>query len=212
MDYVLNVEPRTQVGRAVKHVRAEGLVPANLYGQGNPATAIQFKQIDLVRLMRQGAASQLIELHGLGKKPKYVLLREVQRHPTRRTMLHVDFYEVQMDVVIRTEVPVHYTGESFAVKEGAVLIHYLDTIEIECLPRAIPEAFQADLSKLETIDDVIKVSDLPIPEGVEVLQDPDSIVVSLTLPQKPAEDEEEGEELEEGVAEPEVISSRGEEE
>lgn len=211
MDYVLNVEPRSQVGRAVKHVRAEGLVPGNLYGQGRPATAIQFKQIDLVRLMRQGAASQLIELHGLGKEPRLVLLREVQQHPTRRTMLHVDFFEVQMDVAIRTDVPVHFVGESLAIKGGAVLIHHLDTIEIECMPRAIPEFFQADLSKLETLDDVIKVSDLPVPEGVEVLASPDDIVVSLTISRKMAEEEEE--EMEEGgVVEPEVISSRGEEE
>jgi large subunit ribosomal protein L25 len=125
-------------------------------------------------------------------------------------MLHVDFFEVQMGVAIRTDVPVRFVGESLALKSGAVMIHHLDTIEIECLPRAIPEFFEADLSKLETLEDVIKVSDLPVPEEVEVLASPDDIVVSLTISRKLAESEEEEEE-EGGMAEPEVISGRGEE-
>ncbi len=212
MEYILNVEQRTKTSPHVKDIRAKGMVPAVVYGQGKEATLIQFKEIDLVRLLRQGAGSQLIQLDGLGKKPRIVLLREVQRHPTRRNLLHVDFYEVQMGVAITTEVPVHFEGESLALKGGAVLIHHLDAIEIECLPRAIPEALVADLSKLETVDDTIKVSDLAIPEDVKVLQDPDDLVVSLAISRKLAEGEEFVEEGEEGEAVPEVISARAEEE
>lgn len=212
MEYILNVEQRTKTGPHVKDIRAQGMVPAVVYGQGKEATLISFKEIDLVRLLRQGAGSQLIQLNGLGKKPRFVLLREVQRHPTRRNLLHVDFYEVQMGVAITTEVPVHFEGESLALKSGAVLIHHLDAVEIECLPRAIPEALVADLSKLETVDDSIKVSDLAIPEDVKVLQDPDDLVVSLAISRKLAEGEEFVEEGEEGEAVPEVISARAEEE
>jgi large subunit ribosomal protein L25 len=131
MDYVLNVEPRTITGRRVKHVRENGYVPAVLYGQGQDAMPIQFREIDLVRILRSGGYSQLIALAGLEKKPVNALIKEIQRHPVRRTILHVDFYKVQMDVKIQTDVPVHMVGESEAVKGGAVIIHHMDAIPVE---------------------------------------------------------------------------------
>ena len=203
MNYVLNVEPREVTGRQVKRVRANGYVPAVLYGQGEPATPIQFREIDMVRILRTGGLSQLIELHGIGK-PVNVLIKEIQRHPVRRTILHVDFYKVQMDVKIQTDVPVHTMGESEALKGGAVLIHHMDSITVECLPGNIPEALVADLSKLKTLDDVITVADLPVPEGVEVMADPQAPVFSLTISRKlAAEEAAEGEagEAEEGAEE-----------
>jgi large subunit ribosomal protein L25 len=196
MDYVLNVESRTETGRHVKHVRAQGYVPAVLYGQGEDAVNIQFREIDLVRILRSGGYSQLIGLTGLEKKPVNALIKDIQRHPVRRTILHVDFYKVQMDVKIQTDVPVHMVGESEAVKGGAVIIHHMDTIPVECLPGNIPEALVADMTKLETLDDVITVADLPVPEDVEVLAEPEAPVISLTISRKLAEDaafEEEGE-------------------
>ena len=201
MDHVLTVEPRTETGNKVKRVRAAGYVPGVVYGQGKEATPLKFREIDLVRLLRAGGASQLIELRGLKKRPVRVLLREVQRHPTRRTILHADFYAVEMDVAVRTEVPVHFVGESEAMKAGAVLIHHLDKIDIECLPGDIPENFVVDLSALETVDDVIKISDLALPKGVTLHHDPDDLVVSLTMPRAvaAAEAAEEGEEGEEGA-------------
>ncbi len=200
MDYVLNVEPRAITGRRVKHVRENGYVPAVLYGQGQAAAPIQFREIDLVRILRSGGYSQLIALAGLEKKPVNALIKEIQRHPVRRTILHVDFYKVQMDVKIQTDVPVHMVGESEAVKGGAVVIHHMDAIPVECLPGNIPEALVADMSKLETLHDVITIADLPVPEGVEVLAEPEAPVISLTISRKLAEDgtEEEGEPGEEG--------------
>ena len=188
MDYVLHVEPRTLTGRHVKQVRAAGFVPAVVYGQGEPATPIQFREIDMVRILRSGGLSQLIELRGLGK-PMNVLIKDVQRHPIRRNILHVDFYRVQMDVKIQTDVPVQTVGESEAIKAGAVLIHHMDTITVECLPGDIPETLVADLSKLKTLDDVITVADLPVPEGVEVLAPPEAPVFSLTISRKLAAEE-----------------------
>jgi large subunit ribosomal protein L25 len=189
-------------GRQVKRVRANGYVPAVVYGQGEAATPIQFREIDIVRILRAGGLSQLIELQGLGK-PMNVLIKEIQRHPVRRNILHVDFYRVQMDVKIQTDVPVQPVGESEAIKGGAVLIHHMDTITVECLPGNIPEHLVADLSKLKTLDDVITVADLPVPEGVEVLADPNAPVFSLTISRKLAAEEAAAEEMEEGEAEAE---------
>ncbi len=200
MDYVLNVEERTVTGRHVKQVRQAGYVPAVVYGQGKDATPIQFREIDMVRILRSGGLSQLIELQGLGK-PMNVLIKEIQRHPLRRTILHVDFYRVQMDVKIQTDVPLRLEGESEAIKAGAVLIHHMDAITVECLPGNIPEYLIADLSKLQTLDDVITVADLPIPEGVDVLAEPQAPVLSLTISRKLAAEEAEGTEGEEGELE-----------
>ncbi len=200
MDYVLNVEERTVTGRHVKQVRQAGYVPAVVYGQGEDATPIQFREIDMVRILRSGGLSQLIELQGLGK-PMNVLIKEIQRHPLRRTILHVDFYRVQMDVKIQTDVPLRLEGESEAIKTGAVLIHHMDAITVECLPGNIPEYLVADLSKLQTLNDVITVADLPIPEGVDVLAEPQAPVLSLTISRKLAAEEAEGTEGEEGELE-----------
>jgi len=205
MDHVLTVEPRTETGNKVKRVRAAGYVPGVVYGQGKEATPLKFREIDLVRLLRAGGASQLIELRGLKKRPVKALLREVQRHPTRRNILHVDFYAVEMDVAVRTEIPVHFVGESEAMKAGAVLIHHLDKIDIECLPGDIPEHFVVDLSSLKSVDDIIQVSDLDLPKGVTLHHEPEDLVVSLTMPRAVAaaeaaeEAEAEGEESEEAA-------------
>lgn len=210
MQQVLHVELRSQTGSAAKKVRHAGMVPGVVYGQGQAATPMQFKEFDLLKILRAGGPSQLIELQGLGGASTHVLLREVQRHPTRRNILHADFYRVQMDVAVRTEVPVHYSGDSEAIRNGAVLIHHLDKIHIECLPARIPEAFTVDLSKLVTFDDVIRVSDLAQFEGVSIHDDPDDVVVSVAPPR--IHEEEEIAPVAE-VSEPEVIRrGRAEEE
>ena len=210
MQLVLNVEPRTGESGHASRVRAEGLVPGVVYGQGKQATSLQFKELELLKLLRSGGVSQLLELHGLGNATVYALLREVQRHPTRRTITHVDFYQVQMDVVVRTEVPIHMEGESPAIKGGAVIIHHLDRIHVECLPGDIPDYFKVDVSTLVEIDDVVRVSALAVPKGVTIHQNPDDVVISLSMPRVLAEAEDGA--GEEGAPVPEVIrKSKGEE-
>lgn len=202
MQQILSVEPRSQTGSAVKKVRHEGMVPGIVYGQGQAATPMQFKEFDLLKILRAGGPSQLIEIQGLGGSGMHVLLREVQRHPTRRNILHADFYRVQMDVAVRTEVPVHFSGESEAIRNGGVLIHHLDKVHVECLPARIPEAYTVDLGTLVSFDDVIRVSELPQFEGVSLHHDADEVVVSVAAPR--LHEEEIGAPAAEAL-EPEVI-------
>jgi len=216
MNYSLNVQPRTQLGSQAKKVRSEGYVPGVVYGQGNDAQALQCNERDLMRLLRDGGGHQLIELNGLGKKSMHVLLREMQQDPARRNVLHVDFYEVQMGVVVRTEASINFVGESPAIKAGAILIHHLDNIEIECLPRDIPDGFVVDLAMLKTEEDVVRISDLAIPEGITILNaESGDVIASVTIPRILEEDEDvETDEyaLDEGASEPEVISRGREDE
>jgi large subunit ribosomal protein L25 len=194
MDYVLNVEPRAKTGRSVNQVRKAGYVPGVLYGQGDDAVTVKFREIDFVRILRAGGFSQLIGLDGLGGKPVNVLIKSMQRHPVRRSILHVDFYKVQMDVKIQTDVPVVMVGESDAVKGGAVIMHHMDTVLVECLPGNIPESFTADMSKLVNISDTITIADLAVPDDVVILAEPNAPVIGLTISRKLAEDAVEGEE------------------
>ncbi len=214
MDYSLTVQPRTLTGSRIKQVRAEGYVPGVVYGQGSDAQTLQFNERELMRLLRDGGGNQLIELNGLSNKPMHVLMREMQQDPARRNVLHVDFYQVQMDVVVRTEASINFEGESEAIRAGAILIHNFDYIEIECLPSDIPDGFVLDLAILETENDVIRISDLAVPEGITILNaEPNDVIASVTIPRILEEDEEEEIDefaFEEGV-EPEVIS-RGREE
>ncbi|MCP4167243.1 MAG: 50S ribosomal protein L25 [Chloroflexi bacterium] len=200
-------------GSRVRQVRESGYVPGIVYSQGEDAQPLKFKEFEFIKIMRAGAGSQLIELQGLDEGSVFALMRELQRHPVRRSVVHVDFYRVQMDQVVRTEVPLLLEGESEAMRGGAILIHPVDRIEVECLPRAIPDHFVVDLSLLVGIDDSIKVSDLAEVEDVMIVNSPDDVVASLTLPRIliEEEEEEEVEELEEGI-EPEVISKGREEE
>ena len=194
MDYVLNVEPRAKTGRSVNQVRKAGYVPGVLYGQGDDAVTVKFREIDFVRILRAGGFSQLIGLDGLGGKPVNVLIKSMQRHPVRRSILHVDFYKVQMDVKIQTDVPVVMVGESDAVKGGAVIMHHMDTVLVECLPGNIPESFTVDMSKLVNISDTITIADLAVPDDVVILAEPNAPVIGLTISRKLAEDAVEGEE------------------
>ncbi len=216
MDFSLDVQHRTQTGSRTKLVRAAGYVPGVVYGQGNDAQALQFKESELMRILRDGGGNQLIELTGMDKKSMHVLMREIQQDPARRNILHVDFYKVQMDVIVRTEASIIFEGESEAIKAGAILIHNFDNIEIECLPSDIPDGFVVDLSILETEHDVVRISDLAVPEGVTILNaEPNDVVVSVTIPRILEEDEEEEVDefaLEEGAVEPEVIAKGKEEE
>ena len=203
MDLILDVQPRQQTSSKIKQVRAEGYVPGVVYGQGGAATHLKFKEIDLVRLLRVGAATQLMQLSGLEARPMPVLMRQVQRHPTRHHMLHVDFYAVQMNVAVRTEVPITFQGVSSAATKGATLLHNLDRLEIECLPGEIPDAIMVDISGLTESGDLLRVSDLIIPAGVTVLSDPEEIVASLAA-QRAMEEAE----VPESVEVVEVISGR----
>jgi len=194
-DLMLRVKERTVVGRQVKHIREQGWVPAVFYGPDVKVRYLQVRETDLERILRQGGISQLVTLSfDDGGRPLKALVREVQRHPTRRRILHADFYEVRLTEKLEVTVPLHPVGESPALKAGAILIHGLDSVEVECLPATIPANIPVDLSRLQEFDDVIYVRDLTPPEGVRILNKPDEVVLSLTVPRVLAAEEEAAEE------------------
>jgi large subunit ribosomal protein L25 len=200
----LEAEPRPVVGKKVRRLRAEGWIPAILYGKGVDPMPLKIKAATWRRFTTAGAGRGLIELHVQGQpKPYLALVREVQRDPITRQVWHVDFQQVSMTETLRLEVPVTVVGASPVVERGdGVLLTGLTHLEVECLPSAIPSSIEVDASALKAIGDSITVADLALPEGVKVIADADEMILTVVPAGAP---EEEVEEVAKAEAEPEVI-------
>lgn len=182
-ELVLNAKPRTVIGKAVKALRRQGWIPAVLYGRHIQPLPIQIDGKEFQRVWAQArGGARLITLQVDGET-HLALIREVQREPIRREILHVDFQAVAMTEKIRVEVPVVFVGASPAVERGeGVLVHGLTHVEIECLPQDLIEAITVDLSALDRVDAAIYVRDLRVPSGITVISDPDELIALVTAP------------------------------
>jgi large subunit ribosomal protein L25 len=202
----LVAEVRDATGKGVaRKLRAAGRIPAVLYGKGAESKAISIDPSALQRLLQSSGAGMntLIELSVDGTT-QTVLVKELQRDPVRGYPLHTDFYLIDLDKKVEVSVPIHLVGRAAGVELGGILDHPLREIELECLPRAIPESVDVDVSALE-IGQSIHVRDLELPEGSSVRTDANLAVASVIAPavvEEPvAEEVEEAEEGEEAVAE-----------
>jgi len=201
---------RTIYGKQVKRLRAESQIPAVVYGPDMSSQSIQIDERGLVRVLREAGATALIDLYiDDGSEPHVVLAREIQRDSLTGRALHVDFYEVRLTETVRTMPRLEFVGKSPAAEAGlGVLIHGMTSVEVECLPTELISSIEVDVSVLETLEDVITVSDLPVPDSVTVIADPGEMVASVVPTRMEVIEEEEEEEefeLEEGeVVEVEV--------
>lgn len=178
----LATKERAETGRQAKKVRAAGSVPAVIYGRGEESRNVQVAYVDFDKVYRQAGESALIDLD-LGNEQVKVLVKDVQRHPLTDRYTHVDFHKVNLKEKITTEIPLEFVGESAAVKTlGGSLVKSRDYVEIECLPTDLVHEIKVDLSRLATFDDVIRVSDLEIPPGIEILDDADMTIAVVEPP------------------------------
>lgn len=217
MELSLKARTRTDSGKGVaRKARAEGYVPGVLYGVDvAKTTPLLIEAREMQRALSTEAGLNVLVNLEVDGSTHFTMLREVQRDILRGDVLHVDFFAIDRDTKIEANVPVHLVGEARGVKEGGVVEHHLWELHIKALPTAVPNSIDADITELG-IDDHLTVSQIPLPEGVEVLDDPDRFVVSVVEPQiieLPEEMEPaEGEELEEGeVPEGEEAAAEGEE-
>jgi len=184
--YQLAVEPREAMGTsAAEKLRRSNLIPAVVYGSGQPALPIVVERRALERAL--GAGSSLIDLT-VGDEVKTAIVREVQNEPVKGSILHVDFYQVSMDQEVEVVVPVRLVNEDIRPNDGGVVTALLWELKVECLPANIPEAIDVDVQHLP-LGGSIAVKDLVLPEGVKVLDDPEEIVVKVDEPTAPAEPE-----------------------
>lgn len=186
---VIEAEPREVVGKGVGQLRRDGIVPAVVYGRGEPVS-IQIDQKALRRALRIIGTTHLADLSVAGQT-KPVLVREIQQHLTRGDVLHVDFLEVDMTHTIRMEVELVAVGESAPEVDGlGVVTLPTRVIEIEALPDALVAELQIDVSGIATPDDLLYVSNIVAPEGVTILTDPEMVVARFEYASLPEEEEE----------------------
>ncbi len=211
---VIQAEKREVIGKKVKVLRREGKLPAIIYGHGIDPISIVLDMRSSSRILAKASTSTLvtIELEGV-QYP--TLVREKQLDFIRNSIIHVDFLAVSMTEKLTANVGVNVIGDAPAVAAfGAVLVTGLFELEVECLAVDLPESFTVDVSSLAEIGDGIYVRDIAVPENVEVLTDPEEMLVLATVPAAEEVEEVVEEELLEGEEgeEPEVIGKGKEEE
>jgi large subunit ribosomal protein L25 len=194
----LTARTRTTSGKgAARQLRRSGQLPAVVYGRRDETESLALDTHELSRLLSKiHAATTVIDLEVDGGEPRPVLIREIQRHPYRPQLLHVDFFEIRADVKIRVPVPIHLGGTPSGVEMGGMLQFLRHELEVECLPNEIPSGFEVDVSALE-IGDSLHVSDVDA-RGVEILED-ETVTICTVVPPALEEEEEVDEELDEEV-------------
>ncbi len=205
-------------------LRSQGNVPAVYYGRKIEAVSMYVDEKEFRKTMGTDAGSNvIIDLKIVppkgkdgSKMPKLegkqtVVVKDMQRDPIKGDIVHIDFLKISMDEEIETTVPVVLVGESAGVVLGGVVQHSIRELNVSCLPKNLPENIEVDVTELE-IGDNIHVSDISSIEGVEILDRPREMIVSVVPPTKVEEPEVEVEEEEEEMEEPEVIGEEKEEE
>jgi large subunit ribosomal protein L25 len=188
----LKVSARESHGSAEsRRLRARGLVPGVLYSNGKAANAFCVEERELRRVLTgdHGLHAILDVVLDGQDKAHHAVLKDYQLHPTRNRLLHVDFHEVRLDRPIQAQVAVELTGEARGVTEGGVLQQPAREVTVEALPMEIPERFTVDVSGLG-LGDSLRVGELPALEGVAFLDDPETVVASVTMPTRVEEPEE----------------------
>ena len=169
-------------------LREEGLIPAIVYGEKRDPEMITISRNDFFSTFRQAGESTLVYLEKEGSEPEAVLIQDYQVDPLYNKVIHADFRRVNLHKPIIAEVQLQFVGESLAVRQlGGILIHVRDVVEVKALPMKLVKTLEVDLSLLKTFDDSIRLSDIPLPEGIEIIEDL-SITVATVAP--PRTDEE----------------------
>jgi large subunit ribosomal protein L25 len=172
-EFKLDAEPRSDKGKgASRRLRRAKKVPAILYGGGQEPTALALSHDQLAKALEHEAFYSHVLNVQLDGHTETAVLRDVQRHPSKPVILHIDLQRVVESEALRVRVPLHFVGEDVApgVKTGGgVVSHLLTEVDVACLPRDLPEFIEVDLSKLN-IGDSIHLSDIPLPTGVELVE------------------------------------------
>ncbi len=165
----LKAHPRETRGNSpARALRREGMIPAVLYGRHAESRMLSINAHELQLIVNKTGAHQVfVNLETPEGPPKFAMLKELQRHPVSGNYLHADFYEVAMDRKIRVMVQVLPTGKAIGVEEGGMLQIIRRQVEVLCLPHAIPETIEVDISHLN-MGDSLHVTDIPLPDGVEI--------------------------------------------
>jgi len=207
MTLVIKAETRQKTGKnAAGRLRKQGLVPAVLYGGQTASQPLTLQKKDIIEILKSETGENTIFRVAVGSGEKDVMLKDVQINPVTDELTHLDLIEISMDKPVRVSVPIELVGEPVGVKtEGGVVDFLLRELDVECLPREIPESIKIDISGLH-IHQSFKVQNLALPAGLKVNADPNAAIAVISSVAEeatpaPAEEVIEGAEMKE----PELI-------
>jgi large subunit ribosomal protein L25 len=208
----LNATPRAEVGKgSARKLRANQRIPGVVYGHHREATALTLDARELDKLLGSiSPGTTVVELH-LGGRMSKTLIREIQRHPFKRQVLHIDFQELVAGEKITVKVPIVFAGTAAGVKDGGTVEEVTRELEVEVDPANIPSHFEIDISALG-INDSVHVSDIKVPEGVKILDDLEATVAVVAPPRIVEEPPPPAEGAVEAAVEPELIRKPKDEE
>jgi large subunit ribosomal protein L25 len=209
----LKVQPRKILGRKVKQLRRKGVLPANVYGKKVKSKAVKVDLVDFQKIFKSAGETNVVELI-LASKKLPVLIHNVQYDPVGDNPIHADFLKVDLREKVTANVPVELVGEAPAEKQAlGTLVQYVDEVEVEALPKDLPNKFEVDLTRLEKVDNLVQIKDIQVDKKkVEVKDEDDKIIVKIEplrkeeeIPvptEEPTEEEEKPEEVKEVEGKP----------
>ena len=187
-------------GEKAAKILREGFIPVIVYGSGFEPQSLKVKMLDFSKVFTSAGESRLIELDIEGQEPVRVIVKDIQRNAVKNNIIHIDFYHVDMKKEIIAQIPLHFVGESKAVKEaGGILIKNMNTLEVKCLPGNLIDYIDIDLSVLNSFHDAVRINDIKLPEGIKHVSETNEVVANIAEPAK----EEKAEAAPAPAAEPE---------
>lgn len=196
----LAAQSRESSGKgAASRLRSTGRVPAVAYGSGLEATALSVDALELYHVLHTDAGLNAVIRLEVEGETHLAMAREIQRHPVRRDILHVDFVTVDRHAKVNVDVPIILEGDAPGADAGGVVDQQLHALAVSVLPLEVPDQLFLDVSGLE-VGDIRRVADIPLPEGVETTEDPERTVVIVSVPtfEVPEDEAAEGEEAADG--------------
>ncbi|MDD2446474.1 MAG: 50S ribosomal protein L25 [Tissierellia bacterium] len=209
-NYVMNIEPREDVGsNKVRKLRTENIIPAVIYSRGEETKTVSIDELEFVKIYAKAGQSSIVDLK-LNGETMPVVVKDVQKHPTKNKVMHIDFQKISMDEKLKMFIPIVLINRDSIKLQPSTLVQQMDQLEIECLPGVLPKSATVDVADLDFATPIY-VKDLNVAqtEGITILIDNEEIVCSLLPPTVETEGDQEGQEGQEAT-QPEVIGEKTE--
>lgn len=191
----LDLQQRDVLGKGLGQIRAGGMVPAVIHNHGDESVHVMAPEVVMEKIFKAAGKHHPLDLK-VGDKKFLALIKDVQFNPVKHKMQHMVFQAIRQNETVEAEVPVRLEGDIPAEKTGLMVLHQLDTVLVEALPRNLPEELVADAGKLVELHDKVTVADLPVPSGVTILTEPEHPIASVVETRAQMSEEAEAEEAE----------------
>lgn len=177
-DQTLVLKERETIGKGLNSLRRSGMIPAVIHNHGEDSLHVMAPEIELIRIYREAGKHHPLNLN-VGQKKYLALIKDVHYNPVKRRMQHIVFQAIRAGEKVEAEIPVHLEGEIPAEKVGLMILRQLDAVEVEALPRDLPDELILDATKLVELHDKLTVADIKAPEGVTIITEADHPIATV---------------------------------